>query len=58
LLGEPIGSSILAFLLLGEAPTVLNLIGAILILIGIALVSQGNRRNRRYELSEETVTEL
>lgn len=57
LLGEPIGSSILAFLLLGEAPTMLNLIGAILILSGIVLVSQGSRRDRGYE-PVETVTEL
>ena len=58
LLGEPIGSSILAFFLLGEQPTVLNLIGAILILIGIVLVSRGNRRDRGLETSIETVTEL
>lgn len=58
LLGEPIGSTILAFLLLDEVPTGLNLIGAILILIGIAVVSQSNRRDRRYETPIETVTEL
>jgi drug/metabolite transporter (DMT)-like permease len=46
LLGEPIGSTILAFLLLNEAPTFLNLIGAILILIGIVLASRPERRSR------------
>jgi drug/metabolite transporter (DMT)-like permease len=47
LLGEPIGSTILAFVWLDEAPTALNLIGAILILTGIVLASQVNRRNQR-----------
>lgn len=46
LLGEPIGSTILAFVLLDEAPTALNLIGAILILTGIVLASQASRRQK------------
>lgn len=46
LLGEPIGSTLLAFVLLDEAPTALNLIGAILILAGIVLASQGTRRKK------------
>jgi drug/metabolite transporter (DMT)-like permease len=47
LLGEPIGTIILAYLLLNESPAPLELIGAILILTGIYIASQkpdsGNR---------------
>ncbi|HEY9077488.1 MAG TPA: DMT family transporter [Anaerolineaceae bacterium] len=39
LLGEPIGSTILAFLLLKEAPTTLGVVGGILIMIGISIAS-------------------
>jgi len=42
LLGEPVGSAILAYLLLGEAPGGLMLFGAILILSGIYVASQRN----------------
>jgi drug/metabolite transporter (DMT)-like permease len=38
-LAEPIGSSILAFLLLQEVPAPLTFLGAIVILIGIGLAS-------------------
>ncbi len=41
LLGEPIGSVILAYFFLGETPTALMLFGAILILTGIYLASRG-----------------
>lgn len=37
LLGEPIGSTILAMLLLNETPSILKIIGGILILVGIYL---------------------
>jgi drug/metabolite transporter (DMT)-like permease len=40
LLGEPIGSTVLAYFLLKETPTALKVIGAILILAGIAVASQ------------------
>ena len=40
LLGEPIGTSILAFLLLQEAPTILEIVGGILTLIGIYIASR------------------
>ncbi len=40
LLGEPIGSAILAYFLLGETPTALMAFGAILILSGIYVASQ------------------
>jgi drug/metabolite transporter (DMT)-like permease len=40
LLGEPIGSTILAYLLLGETPTLLKIFGAILILAGIYVASK------------------
>ncbi len=39
LLGEPIGSTILAFFILNEAPSAVQLFGAILILIGIYIAS-------------------
>ncbi len=39
LLGEPVGATILAYFLLGEAPGVLTLIGGALILAGIVLAS-------------------
>lgn len=45
LLGEPIGSTILAYFLLHETPTVLKMIGAILILAGIIIASRSERRN-------------
>lgn len=41
LLGEPIGSTILAYIVLNEAPTTLKIFGAILILSGILLASTG-----------------
>jgi drug/metabolite transporter (DMT)-like permease len=41
LLGEPIGTIILAFLFLNESPTILEGLGAILILIGILIGSLG-----------------
>lgn len=47
LLGEPIGSTILAIFLLNETPTLLNLIGAILILTGIVLASQAVQLSKR-----------
>ncbi len=40
LLGEPIGSTILAYILLDEAPTLLKVFGAILILTGIVIASR------------------
>ena len=43
LLGESIGSTILAYLLLGEAPAVVKVFGAILILAGIYIASQSEK---------------
>jgi drug/metabolite transporter (DMT)-like permease len=40
LLGEPIGSAILAYFLLNEVPSGLMIFGAILILVGIYIASQ------------------
>ena len=40
LLGEPIGSAILAYFFLKEVPTGLMIFGAILILLGIFIASQ------------------
>jgi len=47
-LGEPIGSTVLAFVLLGETPSLLTLGGGVLILVGIALASvgEGGARDR------------
>ena len=39
-LGEPIGSTLLAYLILGEAPTPVKIIGAVMILVGIAVASR------------------
>jgi len=44
LLGEPIGSTILAYFLLRETPTWVKIIGAILILAGILVASRGESR--------------
>jgi drug/metabolite transporter (DMT)-like permease len=41
LLCEPVGATLLAYLLLGETPTTLKLFGAILILFGIYIASRG-----------------
>lgn len=41
LLGEPVGASILAFLILGETPTPLVLLGAIITLMGIYICVRG-----------------
>jgi drug/metabolite transporter (DMT)-like permease len=47
LLGEPVGSTILAYFLLGERPTAFKIFGAILILIGIYLASQSEGLTKR-----------
>ncbi|HDD55804.1 MAG TPA: EamA/RhaT family transporter [Chloroflexi bacterium] len=53
LLGEPVGSIILANFFLDEVPSVVKIIGAILILAGIALASfQGNSQESRPILKE------
>jgi drug/metabolite transporter (DMT)-like permease len=44
LLGEPIGSAVLAYILLDETPTLLKIIGAILILAGIYIASRGESK--------------
>ena len=45
LVGEPIGSVILAYLILRETPTEITLIGAVLILSGIYIASRSSQRN-------------
>jgi drug/metabolite transporter (DMT)-like permease len=40
LLGEPIGSTILAYFILGEKPTMLKLLGGVMILVGIYVASR------------------
>lgn len=39
-LGEPVGSAVLALLILGEAPTLVQAVGAVLIMAGILLASR------------------
>ena len=39
-LGEPIGSSILAFIILKETPSLMQIVGGVLILVGIYVTSQ------------------
>lgn len=51
LIGEPIGSIILAYLILQEAPTGLKIIGAILILIGIFTASRQETRPQQQTLN-------
>jgi drug/metabolite transporter (DMT)-like permease len=46
LLGEPIGSTILAYFLLDETPSALKIFGAILILAGIFTASQSEERQQ------------
>jgi drug/metabolite transporter (DMT)-like permease len=43
LLGEPIGSTILAFFILGEIPTILKVIGGIVIFLGIYIASMKDK---------------
>ncbi len=43
ILGEPVGATVLAFLLLGEAPAPATLAGGALILAGVYLASRGER---------------
>jgi drug/metabolite transporter (DMT)-like permease len=45
LLGEPVGSTILAYLFLRETPTALKVFGAILILVGIYVASRSEVQN-------------
>jgi drug/metabolite transporter (DMT)-like permease len=40
LLAEPVGSTVLAFVLLGEAPTELTVVGGVVVLTGVALASR------------------
>jgi len=42
-LGEPIGTSILAYFILKETPTLLMIVGGVLILLGIYLSVRGNK---------------
>lgn len=46
LLGEPIGSSMLAYLFLGEIPALNEIIGAIIVLSGIVIASLPGKKNR------------
>jgi drug/metabolite transporter (DMT)-like permease len=54
LLGEPIGSTILASLLLNETPTILTIAGASLILGGILIASKENSTHNPQAKNEES----
>jgi drug/metabolite transporter (DMT)-like permease len=43
LLGEPIGSTLLAFIILKETPTIVKIVGAVLIFVGIVTASRPDR---------------
>jgi drug/metabolite transporter (DMT)-like permease len=58
LLGEPIGSSILAYVFLDEKPGMLKIIGAILILTGIYLASRGQSGKPEPKASATNTTEV
>jgi drug/metabolite transporter (DMT)-like permease len=62
LLGEPIGSSILAFVFLQEVPSSLKILGAVFILFGIFLASRsekaGNERVANERREEERNAEI
>jgi drug/metabolite transporter (DMT)-like permease len=51
-LGEPIGASVLAFLLLGETPAMLKIAGAALVLAGIAVTMLSQKTIRSIENAE------
>ncbi len=44
LLGEPIGSTILAFIILKEVPTALEVVGGVVILVGIYIATRGQEQ--------------
>lgn len=46
LLGEPIGTVILAFIILHESPTLLEISGGLLILVGIFVASRSNNKKQ------------
>ena len=56
LLGEPIGSAVLAYILLEETPTLLKIFGAILILAGIYIASRSETKSQEIE-GEETLAD-
>jgi len=53
LLGEPIGSTILAYFFLNEVPSAVKIIGAILILAGIGMASIIHTTDKKSNLSQE-----
>ncbi len=61
LLGEPVGSSILAYIFLQEIPSSLKIFGAVLILFGIFLASRseksGNERTDNERREKQRIVE-
>jgi drug/metabolite transporter (DMT)-like permease len=55
LLGEPVGSTLLAYMLLGETPSILKVFGAILILTGILLSSRNPSQAQDHSEAHEAI---
>ena len=51
LLGEPIGSTVLAVLLLSEKPAVAEIAGGVMILLGIYLASKMDQREKKNQVA-------
>lgn len=58
LLGEPVGATILAYLILGEAPSTLSLMGGIITLFGIYQCVRSKHHNDSHTLNLEKNREL
>jgi drug/metabolite transporter (DMT)-like permease len=54
LLGEPVGATILALVLLGEAPTAYTIVGGVVVLVGIALTASDSSHAGGEGVPEET----
>jgi drug/metabolite transporter (DMT)-like permease len=56
ILGEPIGSTVLAFFLLGERPALHHLVGGALILVGVGVTAILEERRKQRQKLEATTT--
>ena len=54
LLGEPVGATMLALVLLGEAPTAYTIVGGVVVLVGIALTASDSSHAGGEGVPEET----
>ena len=59
LLGEPIGSTMLAYIILGEIPSVMKIVGGVLILVGIVFASRFELRvGSNHPLTVDTIESM